>query len=58
MSANAQQIALVRPSQRSAAVLVAAVLGLTLVFVSGFAPADILHNAAHDWRHSHNFPCH
>lgn len=58
MSAKVQQIALVAPSQRFAAVLVAATLGFGLLFVSGFAPAAMLHNAAHDWRHSHNFPCH
>jgi cobalt transporter subunit CbtB len=58
MSANVQDIALITPSQRFAAALVAATLGLGLLFVSGFAPATMLHNAAHDWRHSHNFPCH
>lgn len=58
MSAKVQQIALVAPPQRLAAVLVAATLGLGLLFVSGFAPAAMLHNAAHDWRHSQNFPCH
>ena len=58
MSADAQTISLVTPSQRLKAALVAAILGLGLLFVSGFAPAAMLHNAAHDWRHSHNFPCH
>ena len=58
MSTNIQRIAVAAPSQRFAAVLVAATLGLGLLFVSGFAPAAMLHNAAHDWRHSHNFPCH
>jgi cobalt transporter subunit CbtB len=58
MSANTQQIALVAPAQRLAAILVAATFGIALLFVSGFAPASMLHNAAHDWRHSHNFPCH
>lgn len=58
MSANAQTISLVTPSQRLKAVVVAAALGLGLLFVSGFAPAATLHNAAHDWRHAANFPCH
>lgn len=57
-SAQIQQIALATPSHRLAAALVAATLGLGLLFLSGFAPAAMLHNAAHDWRHSHNFPCH
>ena len=45
-------------SQRLAAIFIAATLGLALVFTSGFASPEALHNAAHDWRHSHNFPCH
>ncbi len=40
------------------AILVAAFLGLGLVFLAGFAPAAALHNAAHDFRHTQNFPCH
>ena len=44
--------------ERSRAVLVAALLGLGLVFMAGFAPALALHNAAHDFRHTQNFPCH
>jgi cobalt transporter subunit CbtB len=58
LSADVQTIALAAPSQRLKAALVAATLGVGLLFVSGFAPATMLHNAAHDWRHSHNFPCH
>lgn len=33
-------------------------IGVALVFTTGFAGADMLHNAAHDWRHSMSFPCH
>ena len=40
------------------AILVAAFLGLGLVFLAGFAPASALHNAAHDFRHVQNYPCH
>ncbi|HEU5096654.1 MAG TPA: CbtB domain-containing protein [Reyranella sp.] len=40
------------------AALVAAVLGLSLVFLTGFAQPQVLHNAAHDTRHSLSFPCH
>ncbi len=39
-------------------VLFAAVIGLALVFLAGFAETDVLHNAAHDVRHSAGFPCH
>lgn len=36
----------------------AALLGLELVWLAGFAGADALHAAAHDTRHSTGFPCH
>ena len=41
-----------------AAALCAAGLGLLLVYVSGFAQVEALHNGAHDSRHSAAFPCH
>lgn len=47
-----------RTNEGVAAVVVAAMLGLGLVFLAGFAPASALHNAAHDFRHTQNFPCH
>ncbi len=58
MSAKAQTATIAVPSERALAIVMAAALGLALVFVSGFAHPSFLHNAAHDWRHSHNFPCH
>ncbi len=33
-------------------------IGAALVFTVGFAHSDVLHNAAHDSRHSLAFPCH
>ncbi|MGX5773480.1 CbtB domain-containing protein [Methylorubrum zatmanii] len=48
----------IRSAEGARALLVAAFLGLGLVFVAGFAPATVLHNAAHDFRHAQNFPCH
>ncbi|MGH6719536.1 MAG: CbtB domain-containing protein [Alphaproteobacteria bacterium] len=39
-------------------VLAAALLGLFIVFGVGFAPIEVVHNAAHDTRHSIFFPCH
>ena len=33
-------------------------IGAALLFVVGFAPMDVAHNAAHDARHSFAFPCH
>ncbi|MBI1774318.1 MAG: CbtB-domain containing protein [Proteobacteria bacterium] len=41
-----------------AAVLSAAVLGLFLLYGTGFAYPSLLHNAAHDARHAFAFPCH
>ncbi|UEM08754.1 CbtB-domain containing protein [Bradyrhizobium barranii subsp. barranii] len=38
--------------------LMAMVLGLFIVGVVGFSHIDIVHNAAHDVRHSNAFPCH
>ncbi|WJW75709.1 CbtB domain-containing protein [Thiohalobacter sp. IOR34] len=43
---------------RLASSLLAALLGLGLLYAAGFAEMDILHNAAHDTRHSAAFPCH
>ena len=37
---------------------VAAVFGVTILYVVGFAAPHAIHEAAHDARHSLNFPCH
>ncbi len=39
-------------------VLLAASVGAVLLFAAGFAETSVLHNAAHDSRHSAVFPCH
>ena len=39
-------------------VLLAAMLGLFLIWGVGFSPIAVIHNAAHDTRHSNAFPCH
>lgn len=46
---------------RSAAVIpafLAAFLGVMIVWGVGFAGPEVIHNAAHDGRHAHAFPCH
>lgn len=44
---------------RAVTAAVAALLGgVFLVFTMGFAHPDMVHNAAHDWRHAMSFPCH
>jgi cobalt transporter subunit CbtB len=47
-------------ARASAAVpaLLAALLGLFLLWGVGFSPLSAFHNAAHDTRHSDAFPCH
>jgi cobalt transporter subunit CbtB len=46
-----------RSEIRVAAVL-AALLGLFVLWGVGFSHIPVLHNAAHDTRHSLAFPCH
>jgi cobalt transporter subunit CbtB len=51
----------VRTGQRSEALRAAALallLGLGLIFLTGFAYPEVIHNAAHDTRHGLSFPCH
>jgi cobalt transporter subunit CbtB len=36
----------------------AALLGLFVVGFAGLAQSDVVHNAAHDYRHAMGFPCH
>jgi len=40
------------------AAAMAALLGAFLLWGVGFSHSDVLHNAAHDTRHSVGFPCH
>jgi cobalt transporter subunit CbtB len=53
----AQSVARVASSHKFHAFL-AAMLGIVIVFGVGFAPSDVVHNAAHDSRHSLSVPCH
>ncbi len=39
-------------------ILVALGIGVALVLFVGFAPMELVHNAAHDARHAFAFPCH
>ena len=47
-----------RPESRVVVAMVAALAGLGILWCVGFSDIDILHNAAHDVRHSNIFPCH
>ena len=53
--ASSQEVAV---SDRLIARVVALCLGLFIVGSVGFANMDVVHNAAHDYRHSMGFPCH
>jgi cobalt transporter subunit CbtB len=53
--------AAVRPLTRARTwpgALIAVLLGAVIFYGVGFASAPLLHNAAHDTRHSQGFPCH
>ena len=45
-------------STRLAGPLYAAVLGVLLLYLAGFAHVDVIHDGAHDARHSAALPCH
>lgn len=53
--APAGRAAAANPRLAAAAALL---LGLAVVFTTGFAGSATLHNAAHDTRHAMSFPCH
>jgi cobalt transporter subunit CbtB len=38
--------------------IAAILLGILFIGITGFAPIDAIHNAAHNTRHSISFPCH
>ncbi len=45
-------------SSRTGTMVLAAVFGLGLIFLSGLAQSETLHDAAHDVRHATGYPCH
>ena len=47
-----------RPVSVVLAAVFAALLGAFLLYGVGFAGSNVMHNAAHDSRHSLTFPCH
>lgn len=40
------------------AIAVALLMGVALIYTAGFANSAVLHDSAHDSRHSISFPCH
>ncbi|MBV8921787.1 CbtB domain-containing protein [Bradyrhizobium sp.] len=57
-SHTAQLPAIGSDVSRLAQCALALALGLFIVGVVGFSHIDVVHNAAHDVRHSNAFPCH
>ncbi len=55
---NAQTKTLKQSALRFVPAVFAAVLGLTLITITGHVQAAALHDAAHDVRHATGFPCH
>lgn len=55
---NAEGTATANRMNTIAAAVTAMLLGVFIVYGAGFAGASVLHNAAHDGRHSFSFPCH
>lgn len=51
-------IPLVGVSERMSAAAIAMALGVFLVWGAGLANSAVLHDTAHDTRHSYGFPCH
>jgi cobalt transporter subunit CbtB len=50
--------AMTSSASRSMQLALTAMLGLFVIGFVGFAHMDVVHNAAHDYRHSMAFPCH
>jgi cobalt transporter subunit CbtB len=48
----------IRAARTTLPPLLAILLGLLIIGVSGFSHQGVIHNAAHDARHSSGFPCH
>ncbi len=46
------------PARTLVPAVLAMVLGGFMIAAVGFAGSEVLHNAAHDSRHSFAFPCH
>ena len=57
MSSRARRLTVVIP-ERILAAAFAALLGVALVYLAGFAPIEAVHHGAHDARHSAALPCH
>jgi len=53
-----QTLSIPRANSDILSIAFAAILGLGLIFVAGFANSATLHDVSHDQRHAVAFPCH
>ena len=58
MTVQTQNTTQVLAAERAAPAVLALLVGVFLVFGTGFAHPQTIHNAAHDSRHAFAFPCH
>jgi cobalt transporter subunit CbtB len=58
LSEAAHPTVVARSISRLVQSLIAMAFGLFIVGFVGFSHVDVVHNAAHDVRHSNAFPCH
>lgn len=58
MTVQTQNTTQVLAAERAAPAVLALLFGMFLVFGTGFAHPQTVHNAAHDSRHAFAFPCH
>ncbi|MAO54164.1 MAG: cobalt transporter [Rhodospirillaceae bacterium] len=58
MTVQTQNTTQVLAAERAAPAVLALLFGVFLVFGTGFAHPETIHNAAHDSRHAFAFPCH
>lgn len=58
LASHPAPIATAQPTSIMAQAVVAIALGMLIVGMAGFSHLEVVHNAAHDTRHSNAFPCH
>ncbi|ORU94410.1 MAG: cobalt transporter [Cycloclasticus sp. symbiont of Bathymodiolus heckerae] len=56
VSSNTQSLS--ATNSKAGGNIAAMIFGVVVLLAVGFAPINVAHNAAHDARHAHAFPCH
>jgi len=58
MTTQTHSTATTTAAERAVPAALALLFGVFLLFGTGFAHPEAVHNAAHDTRHAFSFPCH